>query len=167
MEKRDIPLTDGVDGVRAGVTASEPLSHGLSGLRAISHGFWVLLQKENLLRALALSEITSPLDQVTTIQFLLEDDAVEYYHSLTKQVQDEWFQLMRVLGQRFNCISHDPVYLSRMLTLESEFPRHADHVKELRTCVIKSKVNTSELQIGCVANPRFVEGLSNYAAHRQ
>ena len=68
-----------------------------------------------------------PVDQVTTILFLLEGDAVEYCDSLTKDVQDDWFQLMRVLGQRFDCISHEAVYLLRMLTLrESEFPRHAD-----------------------------------------
>ena len=95
------------------------------------------------MRAFALSDITSPVNQVTTIPFLLEGDAVEYYHSLTKVVQDEWFELMRVLGQRLDCISHEPVYLSRMLTLrESEFPRHADCVKEFRTCVIKSKVSS-------------------------
>ena len=83
------------------------------------------------MRAFALSDITSPLSQVTTIPFLLEGDAVEYYHILTKQVQDDWFELMRVLGQRFYCISHEPVYLSKMLTLqESELPRHADCVKE-------------------------------------
>ena len=31
----------------------------------------------------------STVDQVTTIPFLLEGDAVEYYHNLTKAVQDE------------------------------------------------------------------------------
>ena len=44
--------------------------------------------KEDLLRAFTLSDITSPVDQVTTISFLLENDAAEYYHSLTKAVQD-------------------------------------------------------------------------------
>ena len=73
-----------------------------------------------------------------------------------------------MLGQRFDCISHAPVYLSRMLTLrESEFPGHADYVKEFRTCVIKSKVNTSDLQMGHLDNSRFVEGLSNDAVRRQ
>ena len=57
------------------------------------------------MRALALLDVTSPLDHVTTIPFLLEGDAVEYYHSLTKKVQDDWFGLMRVLAQRFDCIS--------------------------------------------------------------
>ena len=124
--------------------------------------------KEDLLRAFILSDITSPVDQVTTISFLLEGDAAEYYHSLTKAVQDDWFELMRVLGQRFDCISHEPVYLSRMLSLkESEFPRHADYVREIRTCVIKSKVNTSDLQMGYLVNSRFVEGLSNDAVRRQ
>ena len=105
------------------------------------------------MRAFALSDIASPLNQVTTIPFLLEGDAVEYYQSLTKQVHDDWFELMRVLGQRFDCISHEPVYLSRMLTLqETEFPRHADYVREFRTCVIKSKFNTSDLQMGYGAN---------------
>ena len=118
--------------------------------------------KEDLLRAFTLSDITSPVDQVTTISFLLDGDAAEYYHSLTKAVQDDWFELMRVLGQRFDCISHEPVHLSRMLSLkESEFPRHADYVREVRTCVIKSKVNTSDVQMGYLVNSRFVEGLSN------
>ena len=115
-----------------------------------------------------MSDITSTVDQVTTIPFLPEGDAVEYYHSLTKVVQDDWFELVRVLGQRLDCISHEPVYLSRMLTLkESEFPRHADYVKEFRTCVIKSKVNTSDHQLGYLVNSRFVEGLSNDAVRRQ
>ena len=101
------------------------------------------------MRAFFLLDITSPLDQVTTIPFHLEGDAIDYYHSLTKQVRDDWFELMRVLGQRFDCISHETVYLSGTLTLrESEFPRHADYTKEFRTCVIKSKVNTSDLQMG-------------------
>ena len=124
--------------------------------------------KEDLLRAFTLSDITSPVDQAATMSFLLDGDAAGYYHSLTKAVQDDWFELMRVLGQRFDCISHEPVYLSRMLSLkESEFPRHADYVREFRTCVIKSKVNTNELQMGYLVNSRFVEGLSNDAVRRQ
>ena len=124
--------------------------------------------KEDLIRAFTLSDITSPVDQVTTISFLLEGDAAEYYHSLTKAVQDDWFELMRVLGQPLDCISHEPVYLSRMLSLkESEFPRHAGYVREFRTCVIKSKVNTSNLQMGYLVNFRFVEGLLNEAVRRQ
>ena len=120
------------------------------------------------MQAFALSDTTSPHDQVTTIPFLPEGDAVEYYHSLTKQVQDDWLELMRVLGQRFDCISHEPVYQSRMLTFrESEFPRHADYVTEFRTCVVKSTVNTSDLQMGYLVNSRFVEGLSNDALRRQ
>ena len=121
-----------------------------------------------MLRAFILSDITSPVDQVTTISFLLEGDAAEYYHSLRTGVQDDWFELMRVLGQRFDCISHEPVYLSRMLSLKvSEFPRHADHFRGFRTCVIKSKVNASDLQMGYLVNSRFVEGLSNDAVRRQ
>ena len=105
---------------------------------------------------------------MTTISFLLEGDAAEYYHSLTKAVRDDWFGLMCVLGQRFDCISHELVYLSRMLRLkESEFPRHADYVREFRTCVSKSKVHTSDLQMGYLVNSRFVEGLSNDAVRRQ
>ena len=124
--------------------------------------------KEDSLRAFTLSNITSPVDQVATISFLLEVDAAEYYHSLTKAVQDDWFELMRVLGQRFDCISQEPVYLSRMLSLkEGEFPQHADYVREFRTCVIKSKVNTSDLQMGYLVNSRFVEGLSKDAVRRQ
>ena len=118
--------------------------------------------------SLHLVDITSPVDQVTTISFLLDGDAAEYYHSLTKAVQDDWFELLRVLGQRFDCISHEPVYLSRMLSLkESEFARHADYVREFRTCVIKSKVDTSDLRMGYLVNSRFVEGLSNDAICRQ
>ena len=124
--------------------------------------------KEDLLRAFTLSDITSPVDQAATMSFHLDGDAAEYYHSLTKVVQDDWFELMRVLGQRFNYISHEPVYLSRMLSLkESEFPRHADYVREFRTCVIKSKVNTNELQMGYLVSSRFVEGLSKDAVRRQ
>ena len=40
-------------------------------------------------------------------------------------------------------------------------------MKEFRTCVIKSKVNTSDLQMGYVVNSQFVEGLSNDAVRRQ
>ena len=47
------------------------------------------------MRAFAVSDITSSLSHVTTIPFRLEGDAVEYYHSLTKQVQDDCFELMR------------------------------------------------------------------------
>ena len=54
-----------------------------------------------------------------------------------------------------------------MLTLrESEFPRHGLYVKEFWTCVINSKVNTSDLQMGYLVNSRFVEGLSNDAVRR-
>ena len=121
-----------------------------------------------MLRAFILSDITSPVKQVTTISFLLQGDAGQYCHSLTKAVQDDWFELMHVLGQRFDCISHEPVYLLRMLSLKkSEFPRHADYVREFRTCVIKSKVNTSDLQISYLVNSRFVEGLSNDAVRQQ
>ena len=116
--------------------------------------------KEDLLPAFTLSDITTPVDQVTTISFLLDGDAAEYYHSLMKALQDDWLELMHVLGQRFDCISHEPVYLSRMLSLkESEFPLHADYVREFRTCVIKSKVSTSDLHMGYLVNSRFVEGL--------
>ena len=91
------------------------------------------------MRAFFLSDMDSPLDQVTTIPLLLKGDAIDYYHSLTKQVQDDWSQLMFVSGQCFDYISHESVYLSRTLTLrESEFPRHADYVKEFLTCDIKS-----------------------------
>ena len=48
------------------------------------------------MRAFALSDITSSVDEVTTIPFLLEGDAVEYYHSLTKVVHCDWFEVMRV-----------------------------------------------------------------------
>ena len=120
------------------------------------------------MRAFALSDITSPIDQVPTILFLLEGDAVKYYHSLTNVVPDDWFELMRVLGQRFDCICHEPVYLSRMLTLrESEFPRHANYVKGFRTCVIRSKVNTGDLQMGYLVNSQFVEGSSFRRSGRQ
>ena len=120
-----------------------------------------------MLRAFILSDITSPVDQVTTISFPLEGDAAAYYHSLTNTVQDDWFEPMRVFGQRLDCISHEPVYLSRMLSLkESEFPQHADYVREFRTCVIKSKVNTSDLYMGYLVNSGFFEGLWNDAVRR-
>ena len=48
------------------------------------------------MRAFALADITSPVDQVTTIPYLLQGDAVGYYHSLTKLVPDDWSELMRV-----------------------------------------------------------------------
>ena len=55
-----------------------------------------------------------------------------------------------------------------MLSLKkTEFPRHADYVREFRTCVIKSKVNTSDLKMGYLVNSRFVEGLSNDAVRWQ
>ena len=84
------------------------------------------------MRAFILSAINSPLDQLTGLPLPLKGYAFDYYHSLTKQVQDYWFELMRVLGQHLHCISHEPVHLSRMLTLrKSEFCQHADQVKEL------------------------------------
>ena len=43
------------------------------------------------------------------MSFILDGGAAEHYHSLTKAVQDDWFELMRVLDQRFDCISHEPV----------------------------------------------------------
>ena len=74
------------------------------------------------MRAFIVSDISSPVDQVTALPFLPEGTAIDHYHSLTKQVQDDWFALMCVLGQRFDCISRQPVYLLRILTLrESEF----------------------------------------------
>ena len=83
------------------------------------------------MRGVILSYINSPLDQISALLFLLEGCAINYHHSLTKHVQYDLFELMHVLGQRFDCISHEPVYLSGMLTLrESEFPQHADYVKE-------------------------------------
>ena len=75
---------------------------------------------------------------------------------------------MRVLGQRLDCMSHEPVYLSEMLTLrKSEFPRNADYVKEFGTYVIKLKINTIDLNMGYLLRSRFVQGLSNHAVRRQ
>ena len=75
---------------------------------------------------------------------------------------------MRVFGQRLDCMSHEPVYLSEMLTLRrSEFPRHADYVKEFGTCIIKSGVNTGDLEMGYLVKSRFVQGSSNDAVRRQ
>ena len=39
--------------------------------------------EEDLMRALILSDINSPLNLVTALPFLLEGDAINYYHSLT------------------------------------------------------------------------------------
>ena len=61
------------------------------------------------MRPLILSDINSPLDQVTAPPFLLQGDAIDYYHSLTKQVEDDCFEIMCVLGQHSDCISHEPV----------------------------------------------------------
>ena len=58
------------------------------------------------------SDIDSPNDQVTALPFLLEDDTINYYHILTKQLQEDRYELMRVLGRRVDCISHEPLYLS-------------------------------------------------------
>ena len=75
---------------------------------------------------------------------------------------------MRVFGKRFDCISHEPVYLSRMSTLrEGKFAHHADYVTEFWTCVIRSKVNTGDLQMGYLVNSPFVEGLLNDAVRQQ
>ena len=120
------------------------------------------------MRAFALSDITSPLHQVTTIPFLLEGDAVEYYPSLTKQVHYGWFELMCVLGQRFDCISHQPVDLSRMLTLrESDFPRHAGYMEGFKfaSSSRRSIPVTSRWLTSLTLN--FLEGLSNDAVRRQ
>ena len=131
-----------------------------------SEEFWTW--KEDLMRAFDLSDINSPNNQVTAQPFLLKGDAMDYYHSLTKQVQEDWFDLLRVLGQCFDCISHEPLYLSRMLRLRGkEFPRHADYLHKLRTCVMESKVNISDLQMGYLFTSRFIEGLLNDAVRRQ
>ena len=75
---------------------------------------------------------------------------------------------MRLLEQRFDSMSHEPVYMSGMLTLrESEFPRHADYIKKFGTCIIKLKVNISDLQLGYLVHSRCIEGLSNDAVLRQ
>ena len=53
-----------------------------------------------------------------------------------KAVQDDSLGLMRVLGQRLDCIFHEPVYLSRMLSLkESEFPRLRQGIPHSRPLV--------------------------------
>ena len=75
-------------------------------------------------------------------------------------MQDDWDESMKVLAQRFNCFSNEPVHLFRMLTLkETDFARHAGYVRQFRTCVIKSKVNVGDLQMGYLINSRFVDGL--------
>ena len=103
------------------------------------------------MQAFILSDINSPLDQVTALQFVLEGHAIDCYHSLMKQVEDDCFVLMSSI--RFDGISHEPLYLSGMLTLrESEFPRHAHYISEFPTRVINLKVNTSDLQMGYIAN---------------
>ena len=81
--------------------------------------------------ALVLSDISSAFEKATAMPFMLQSDAVDYYHSLTSTVQSDWNELTKVLAQRFDSISIEPVYLSRMLTLkECDFPRHADYVRE-------------------------------------
>ena len=61
------------------------------------------------MRAFILSHVNSTLDQVSALRFFLKCDFIHNYHSFTKPVQDDWFKLMRVLGQRFNSVSHEPV----------------------------------------------------------
>ena len=110
------------------------------------------------MRGFVLSDINQPLDKFTTTPFLLEGNVIKYSHSLTKQVQDD---------QRFDCRAQVQLHLLRMWTLrECEFPQHAEYVKEFRTCVIKWKVNTSNLQMGYLVSSRFVEGLFNDVVRR-
>ena len=120
------------------------------------------------MRGFILSDINSPPDEVSVLSFLLEGNAINYYHSLTKQVRADWFEHMPVLGQRFHRTYHELVYLSRMVTLrESRFAPHADYVKEFWTCVIESRVNNSYIQMGYLVNSPFVDGLLNDALRRQ
>ena len=75
---------------------------------------------------------------------------------------------MRVLGQRFDFICNEPVYLSRMLSLkESEF-------LNIRTTSGNSAFGLSSRRLTAVTSrwvtsfmPRFVEGLSNDVVRRQ
>ena len=95
-----------------------------------------------------LSDIAHLNEKATALPYPLECDATDYYHRLTRDVQEDGDQLMRVLAQCFNCISNELSYLSGMLMLKkSDFVRHADYVPEFRTCVIQSKVNVGNLQI--------------------
>ena len=54
-----------------------------------------------------------------------------------------------------------------MMLKESEFPQHADYVRQFRTCVINAKVKVSDLKMGYLVNSRFIERLSNDAVRRQ
>ena len=65
-----------------------------------------------------------------------------------------------------SCIVKGGILDSRRY-LPTYLPRHADYVEEFRTCVIRSKVNTSDLQMGYLVDSRFVEGLSNDHVRRQ
>ena len=61
------------------------------------------------------SDLNYPNGEDVALPFFLDGDAIDYYHCLTKNVQDHWDKLIRVLGQCFKCISHEPMHLSRML----------------------------------------------------
>ena len=68
--------------------------------------------KEDLTETFIVFDSDSLKNQITALPFLLEDDTINYYHTLTEQLQDDWYELMRVLGRRVNCISHEPLYFS-------------------------------------------------------
>ena len=70
-----------------------------------------------------LSDITNPHEKVGVLPFFLESNAIDYYHSPTKSIQDDWDQLMKVLAQLFNCISHEPVYFAENVNVERELLR--------------------------------------------
>ena len=118
------------------------------------------------MRVFISSDINSRHNQVTALPFLLDGDTIDYYQGLMKQVPNDWFGLMLVLGQCFDCMSHEPVYLSDTEG-KGTFPRHTDYLQEFRTCVIRSRVNSSDLQIDYVVNSRIFEGLSNDAVLRK
>ena len=77
-----------------------------------------------------LSEINYLNEQVIALPFLLDCYGIDYHHSFTKDAQDNWDEFIPDLPQHFHYISHEPVYLSRMLHLkESEFTRRAGRVR--------------------------------------
>ena len=69
------------------------------------------------MRAFILSDMNSPSGQAIALPFLFKGEAIDSYHSLMRQVQDGAYEMMRVLEQGFDCILHEPVNLSQMLTL--------------------------------------------------
>ena len=89
--------------------------------------------------------------------FLLNGNAIDFYHSLTEPPPHDCIELNKVMSRCFDGVSSEPIYLSRALSLhESMFAKHTDYIQEFRTSVIKLKVNLHNHQMGHLVASRFV-----------